>query len=165
MSEDSIVSPCYCVLRHVLLLILRHVVFSRCLWLNQGSYFELIPFRWIFVQEWLFIASEDLFWTSSSCLLYLQNGVIVLKPYSLEDFSSVSSLSRVWLFVTSWTATHQASPSITNSWSSPRLASIESVMPFSHLILCHPLLLLPTMEYYSAIKKNKIVPLAATWMD
>ena len=58
-------------------------------------------------------------------------------------FSSVQSLSRVWLFATPWTAARQASLSITNSWSSLRLTSIESVMPSSHLILCHPLLLLP----------------------
>ena len=59
------------------------------------------------------------------------------------QFSSVQLLSRVRLFATPWIAAHQASLSITNSWSSPRLTSIESVMPFSHLILCHPLLLLP----------------------
>ena len=57
--------------------------------------------------------------------------------------SSVQSLSHVRLFVTPWTAAHQASLSITNSWSSLRLTSIESVTPSSHLILCHPLLLLP----------------------
>ena len=59
------------------------------------------------------------------------------------QFSSVQSLSRVWLFVTPWTAAHQASLSITNSRSSPKLMSMESVMPSSHLILCRPLLLLP----------------------
>ena len=58
-------------------------------------------------------------------------------------FSSVQSLSHVWLFATPWIAAHQASLSITNSQSSPRLTSIESVMPSSHLILCRPLLLLP----------------------
>ena len=57
--------------------------------------------------------------------------------------SSVQSLSRVWLFATPWIAACQASLSITNSWSSPRLRSIESVMPSSHRILCCPLLLLP----------------------
>ena len=57
--------------------------------------------------------------------------------------SSVQSLSRVRLFATPWTAARQASLSITNSWSSLRLTSIESVMPSSHLILCRPLLLLP----------------------
>ena len=58
------------------------------------------------------------------------------------QFSSVQSLSRVRLFATPWIAARQASLSITNSWSSLRLTSIESVMPSSHLILCLPLLLL-----------------------
>ena len=57
--------------------------------------------------------------------------------------SSVQSLNRVRLFATPWIAARQASPSITNSRSSPKLMSIESVMPSSHLILCRPLLLLP----------------------
>ena len=56
---------------------------------------------------------------------------------------SDQSLSRVRLFATPWIAARQASLSITNSWSSLRLMSIESVMPSSHLILCHPLLLPP----------------------
>ena len=59
------------------------------------------------------------------------------------QFSSVQSLSHVQLFATPWIAACQASLSNTNSWSSLRLMSIESVMPSSHLILCHPLLLLP----------------------
>ena len=58
-------------------------------------------------------------------------------------FSSVQLLSHVRLFATPWVAAHQASLSITNSRSSLRLISIESVMPSSHLILCRPLLLLP----------------------
>ena len=58
-------------------------------------------------------------------------------------FSSVQSLSHVQLFVTPWIAGRQASLSITNSRSSLKLTSIESVMPSSHLILCRPLLLLP----------------------
>ena len=61
----------------------------------------------------------------------------------MVQFSSVQSLSRVWLFATPWIAARQASLSITNSWSSTRFTSIESVMPSSHLILCRPLLLLP----------------------
>ena len=58
----------------------------------------------------------------------------------LYQFSSVQSLSRVWLFATPWIAAHQASLSITNSQSSPKLTSIESVMPSSHLILCRSIL-------------------------
>ena len=57
----------------------------------------------------------------------------------------VYSFSHVWFFVTPWIAACQASLSITNSRSSLRLTSIESVMPSSHLILCRPLLLLPTI--------------------
>ena len=60
-------------------------------------------------------------------------------------FSSVQSLSRVRLFVTPWTATQQISLSITNSWSLLKLMSTESGMPSNHLILCRPLLLLPSI--------------------
>ena len=59
--------------------------------------------------------------------------------------SSVQSLSHVWLFATPWTAVCQASLSIINSQSSPKLMSIVSVIPSNHLILCHPLLLLPSI--------------------
>ena len=58
---------------------------------------------------------------------------------------SVQLLSHIRFFVTLWTAARQASLSITNSWSLPKLMSIELVMPSNHLILCHPLLLLPSI--------------------
>ena len=61
------------------------------------------------------------------------------------QFSSVQSLSRIWLFATPWSAARQASLSITNSWSPPKPMSIESMMPSNHLILCRPLLLLPSI--------------------
>ena len=61
--------------------------------------------------------------------------------FHISRFSSVQSLSHVWLFATPWTAAHQASLSITNSWSLPKPMFIESVMPSNHLILCRPLLL------------------------
>ena len=60
-----------------------------------------------------------------------------------DQFGSVQSLSHVQRFVTPWTAAGKASLSITNTRSLSKLMSIESVMPSSHLILCHPLLLLP----------------------
>ena len=66
--------------------------------------------------------------------------VLAITP---TQFSSVQSLSHVRLFATPWIVAHQASLSINNSWSSPRLMSIESVRPSSHLILCRPLFLLP----------------------
>ena len=59
------------------------------------------------------------------------------------SISSVHSLSHVWLFATPWITVHQASLSITNSQNLLKLMSIESVMPFSHLILYHPLILWP----------------------
>ena len=65
--------------------------------------------------------------------------------YIREHFSSVQLLSCVWLFATPWTAAHQASLSITNTWSLPKLMSVESVMSSNHLILCRPLLLLPSI--------------------
>ena len=77
--------------------------------------------------------------------------------YSSVYISSVQSLSRVWLFVTAWTAVRQASLSITNSWSLLKLMSIESVMPSNHLILCHPLLLLPSVFPRIRIFSNKSV--------
>ena len=62
-----------------------------------------------------------------------------------SEFSSVQSLSHVQLFATPWTAAHQASLSLTNSQSPPKPMSIESVMPSNHLILCRPLLFLPSI--------------------
>ena len=68
------------------------------------------------------------------------------SPFMLSvQFSSLQSLSRVWLFKTPWVTAHQVSLSITNSWSLLKLMSMESVMPSSHLILCRPLLLLPSI--------------------
>ena len=71
---------------------------------------------------------------------------------SATSFSSVQSLSHVWLFATAWTAACQASLSITNSWSLLKLMSIELVIPSNHLILCHPLLLpsiFPSIRVFS----------------
>ena len=82
-----------------------------------------------FACEFIFIPSSP-----KQCLIFL-----------FLWFSSVQSLGRVWLFATPWTTACQASLSITNSWSLLKLMSIESVMPSSHLILCRPLLLLPSI--------------------
>ena len=78
------------------------------------------PTQWI----WVWVDSRSWWWTG--------------RP----QFSSVQSLSHVRLFATPWTTAHQASLSIINSQSLFILMSTESVMPFNHLILCHPLLLL-----------------------
>ena len=74
----------------------------------------------------------------------------------------VQSLSHVWLFVTPWTAARQASLSITNSRSLLRLMSIKSVMPSNHLILCRPLLLLPSIFPSIRVFANKSV-LCISW--
>ena len=67
-----------------------------------------------------------------------------------------SHFSRVWLFATPWTATRQASLSITNSWNLLRLMSIESLMPSNHLILCHPLLLPPSISPGIRVFSNEL---------
>ena len=90
----------------------------------------------------------------SICSLEL---VIVLDQVSFSSvqFSSVQSLNRVRLFVTPWITARQASLPITNSRSSLRLTSIESVMPSSHLILCHPLLLLSPIPLSIRVFSNE----------
>ena len=72
-------------------------------------------------------------------------------------YSSVQSLSRVWLFAIPWTAAHQASLSITNCWSLLKFMSIESLMPSNHPILYHPLLLLPSIFPSTGVFSNKSV--------
>ena len=74
-----------------------------------------------------------------------------------NSFSSVQSLSHVWLFATPWTAACQASLSITNSRSLLKFMSIESVMPSNHLILCRPLLLLPSIFPSIGVFSNESV--------
>ena len=74
-------------------------------------------------------------WMGNKAVTRIPNGI----------YSSVQSLSCVWLFATPWTAAHQASLSITNSQSPSKPMSIELVMPSNHLILRHPLLLLPSI--------------------
>ena len=80
--------------------------------------------------------------------VYLLPHFLILLGSALHSWvvlSSVQSLSRVRLFATPWTAAHQISLSITNSWSLLKLMSIKSVMPSNHLIFCHPLLLPPSV--------------------
>ena len=94
-----------------------------------------------FSSEWLFNSWWKLLYSFFSYLYFLVFYIL----YNRWDkwICSVQSLSRVWLFATLWTAACQASMSITNSQSLPKLMSIESVMPSNHLILCRPLLPLP----------------------
>ena len=80
------------------------------------------------------------------------NHSTLLLAFSIQSlhFSSVQSLNHVWLFATPWTAARLASLSITNFRSPPKPMSIELMMPSNHLILCHPLFLLPSM--FSSIR-------------
>ena len=93
------------------------------------------------------------FFSPSICWFSSVSKVILWTIFTNDQFSSVQSLSCVRLFATQWIAARQASLSITNSRISLRLMSIESVMPSSHLILCHPLLLLlpipPSLRVFS----------------
>ena len=93
-------------------------------------------------QEYSNSHGHSLHWVHFHIHQYLRSKTEVSHTGTIS-FSSVQSLSRVRLFATPWIAARQASLSITNSRSSLRFTSNESVMPSSHLILCHPLLLLP----------------------
>ena len=88
-----------------------------------------------------------LLWYWMVCLHVCNNAKILLKHlfHFWICFSPVQSLSHAWLSVTPWTAAHQASLSIANTRSLLKLISIESVMPSIHCILCHLLLLLPSI--------------------
>ena len=84
----------------------------------------------------------------SQVFWYLRSGcywLCIVTPAWTLVLSSVQSLSHVQLFATPWTTAHQASLSSTNSRNFLKLMSIESVMPSTHLILCHHLLLLPSV--------------------
>ena len=88
--------------------------------------------------------------------LNLYNIQVIVNHMSIQ-FSSVQSLSRVQLFANPLTAAHQASLSITRSWSLLKLMSVESVMPSNHLILCRPLLLLPAIFPSTRVFSNESV--------
>ena len=89
------------------------------------------------------------------------NFIYIYLSVSVQ-FSSVQLLSCVQLFVTPWTAAHQASLSITNSWSLLKLMSIELVMPSNHFILCCPLFLLPSIFPSIRVFSNESV-LSIKW--
>ena len=105
--------------------------------------------------------------TYSKCLkiLWIPNKIYLLVKFALQaiilrfgnsvQFSSIQLLSHVWLSATPWIAACQASLSITNSQSSLRLTSIESVIPSNHLILCRPLLLLPPIPPSISVFSNE----------
>ena len=102
-------------------------------------------------------ASAGGFFTSSVTWEALVIRILFSKYSFPTSLYSVQSLSRVRLFATPWTAAHQASLSITSSWNLLKLMSIESVMPSNHLILWHPLLLLPSIFPSIRVNSNESV--------
>ena len=98
---------------------------------------SFVAFKFSFSIFWVLVS-----FLTIGCIVHTDAFITFLLFY---QFSSVYSLSRVRVFETPWTAARQASLSITNSQSLPRLMSIESVMPSNHLILCRPLLLQPSI--------------------
>ena len=97
----------------------------------------------------------NLYSCKSSCNMCMSVSTVYL--YKCLSSVQFKLLSRVQLFVTSWTAARQVSLSITNSQSFLKLMSIESVMPSNHFILCHPLLLLPSIFPSIRVFSNKSV--------
>ena len=91
------------------------------------------------------LSKHELFYKTTSRLNIIMTLCSIFLTFPSVQFSSVQSLSRVQLFVTPWTAACQASLSITNTRSLLKFMSRESVMSSNHLILCHPLLLLPSI--------------------
>ena len=104
----------------------------------QFHFLAVLPSLRIPVQCWVEGVKANIF------VLFPVFGKSIVCHHSVQ-FSSVQLLCHVQLFVTLWTAACQASLFITNSWSPPKPMSIESVMPSNHLILCRPLLLLPSI--------------------
>ena len=110
---------------------------------------ELMDILIVPVQGWQFSVSKK------NHISTLETTTALLTSY---QFSSVQSLSCVQLFATPWTTARQASLSITNSRRLLKLISMELVMPSSHLILCHPLLLLPPIPPSIRVFSNESAP-------
>ena len=114
---------------------------------------EFSPFHWmsVFHVYYIYLRNQLYFIhclpsrNLAQNLHILSNWVKLILKQMIIVVLSVQSLSRVWFFVILWTAAWQAFLSITNSQSQPKLKSIESVMPYNHLILCRPLLLPPSI--------------------
>ena len=107
--------------------------------------------RCLFFYSW-YLTSKQLGLIVNGPLLLYRTREIAIIWQEPTTYSSVQCLSRVWHFVTAWTAKLQASLSITNSWSLHRLMSVLLVMPSNHLVLCRPLLLpsiLPSIKVFS----------------
>ena len=119
--------------------------------------------RWGLIVSWRCLFSPSLLVVSIHVCSFTKSCPTLCNPMDCSppgspQFSSVQSLNRVWLFVIPWTAAHQGSLSITNSRSLLKLMSIESGMSSNHLILCCPLLLLPSIFPSIRVFSNESVP-------
>ena len=160
--HESVMPSKHLILSHPLLL-LTSIFTSTMVFSNESVLYIRWPKYWSFIfsisPQWIL----DLHIYSVEFLLFnrfvssdgVEEDFLWLQEQS-DTFSSVQSLSRVWLFATPWIAACQASLSITNSQSSLRLTSIKSVMPSSHLILCRPLLLLPPIPPSIRVFSNEL---------
>ena len=101
-------------------------------------------------------------WTLTDCSHEIKRRLLLGRK-AMTNLSSVQLLSGVWFFETPWTAARQASLSITNSWSLLKLMSIELATPSNHLILCHPLLLPPSIFPIIRVFSNESV-LRIRWL-
>ena len=108
--------------------------------ISLSLFFSFSSNACIFCLSWMSHIFKEV---SSLWLVRILSPTWMLHIIQCIQFSSFQLLSHVQLFATPWTAVHQASLSITNSLSSPKVMFIESVISSNHLILCHPLLLLP----------------------
>ena len=123
--------------------------YSTSFWYNSCVLLTVVQFihshccfySFVGIDQYWFTPFPDDEHLSAIQLRLLQTALLL----TFLSISSVQLLSRVRLFATPWTAARQASLSITNSQNLPKLMSIKSVMPSNHLILCHPLLLLPSI--------------------
>ena len=167
MTFISCQDPNWYMTKHLFLRMSSFVAKLQCkgqstnIFISHGdllSTLSVSPKLWLFAESlWLILINMNLiqvvwgknfplsFTFQLTSVVHIQIGppFPTLSLYQLLQFSSVQSLSRVWLFATPWIAARQASLFITISQSSFRLTSIKSVMPSSHLILGRPLLLLP----------------------
>ena len=138
---NSLIIMCFGVIFFMFLLIAIYWAFWFCgfiFFINCRNY---LPFFW----NLLFYSLYFIFLLRTST-----------RPIIVQ-FSSVQSLSHVWLFVTPWTTAHQASLSNTNTQNLLKLKSIELMMPPNHLFLCHPLLLLPSIFPSTRVFSNESV--------
>ena len=144
---------------HVLAIANSAAVNTRCMYLFEFEFLSVLD-RCLGVgllghMVALFLGTSALFSIVAEPV-YIPISCVGGFPFLCIFSSSVQSLSCVRLFATPWTAARQASLSVTNSWSSPKLMSIESMMPSNHLILCRPLLLLPSIFPSIRVFSNEI---------